>query len=83
MKKAEVKNSFICLVAEQAGVDESDVTLGSDFVDDLGLGSFDGVDLIVSLEDQFNIKIDGRDLEEIQTVEQGLEYLYTLIETED
>lgn len=63
------------IVVEQLGVDESQVSMESSFVDDLGADSLDIVELIMALEDQFGIEIPDEDAEKIATVGDAVEYV--------
>ncbi len=59
----------------QLDVDESQVTLDSSFVDDLGADSLDVVELIMALEQEFNIEIPDEDAEKIITVNDAVQYV--------
>ena len=63
------------IITEQLGVDESEVTQESRFIDDLGADSLDTVELIMALEEEFGIEISDEDAEKIQTVNDVLEYI--------
>lgn len=63
------------VVAEQLGVDESEVTPEASFVDDLGADSLDLVELIMSLEEKFGIEIPDEDAEKIKTVQNAIDYI--------
>ncbi len=63
------------IVVEQLGVNENEVTSGSSFVDDLGADSLDLVELIMSMEEEFDIEISDEDAEKLLTVNDALEYV--------
>lgn len=63
------------IVAEQLGVEESQVLTESSFMDDLGADSLDTVELVMALEEEFDIEIPDEDAEKIQTVHDAIEYI--------
>lgn len=63
------------LVAEQLGVPESDVKNESAFVYDLGGDSLDAVELVMALEDEFDIEIPDEEAETITTVQKAIDYV--------
>ena len=63
------------IIVEQLGVDEGDVKMESHFVDDLGADSLDTVELVMKLEEDFDIEIPDEDAEKIQTVRDAVEYI--------
>lgn len=63
------------LIAEQLGVDESKVVPSASFTDDLEADSLDLVELIMSLEEEFNVEIPDEDAEKIVTVGDAMQYL--------
>ncbi len=63
------------IIMTQLDVDESQVTLDSSFVDDLGADSLDVVELIMALEQEFNIEIPDEDAEKIITVNDAVQYV--------
>ncbi len=68
------------LIVEQLGVDESQITNDAHFIDDLGADSLDTVELILSLEETFNISIPDEDAEKLETVGKAMEYIAGHIE---
>ena len=56
------------IVVEQLGVDESEVTIDSTFIDDLGADSLDIVELVMAFEEEFNVEIPDDVAEKIKTV---------------
>jgi acyl carrier protein len=63
------------VVVEQLGVDESEITPEASFVDDLGADSLDLVELIMSLEEQFDVEIPDDEAEKIKTVKDAISYI--------
>jgi acyl carrier protein len=63
------------IVAEQLGVDEEQVTTAASFMDDLGADSLDTVELVMALEEEFDIEISDEDAEKIQTVQNAIDYV--------
>jgi acyl carrier protein len=66
------------IVAEQLGVDEADVTPEASFVDDLGADSLDLVELIMAMEEEFDIKIEDEEAEKIKTVQDVTDFIKKL-----
>ncbi|AKM29922.1 acyl carrier protein [Pandoraea faecigallinarum] len=62
------------IVAEQLGVAEADVKNESSFVNDLGADSLDTVELVMALEEEFEIEIPDEDAEKITTVQQAIDF---------
>ncbi|MCB1735921.1 MAG: acyl carrier protein [Gammaproteobacteria bacterium] len=63
------------ITAEQLGVDESEVTMDSSFVDDLGADSLDTVELVMALEEEFGCEIPDDKAEGIATVKNAVDYI--------
>lgn len=62
------------IIVDQLGVDESDVNMDSSFTDDLGADSLDLVELIMALEEEFDMEIPDEDAENIKTVADAVNY---------
>ena len=63
------------IVSEQLGVDEAEVTPSASFVDDLGADSLDQVELVMALEEAFDLEIPDEDAEKIRTVQDAIDYI--------
>jgi acyl carrier protein len=63
------------IVAEQLGVNESEVKNESSFVNDLGADSLDTVELVMALEEEFECEIPDEAAEKITTVQQAIDYV--------
>ena len=63
------------IVADQLGVDEDQVTEDASFIDDLGAGSLDTVELIMAFEEEFDVEIPDEDAQKIRTVKDVIEYI--------
>jgi len=73
MEKVEQRIKKI--VAEQLGVNETEVKNESSFVDDLGADSLDTVELVMALEEEFECEIPDEEAEKIHTVQQAIDYI--------
>ena len=65
------------IIIEQLAVDMSEVTNEAKFVQDLGADSLDTVELVMALEEEFDIEIPDEDAEKIQQVQQAVDYITT------
>jgi acyl carrier protein len=72
---ASIEERVKQIVAEQLGVDEEQVTNEASFMDDLGADSLDTVELVMALEEEFDIEISDEDAEKIQTVQDAVDYI--------
>ena len=63
------------IIVEQLGVNESEVNPEAKFVDDLGADSLDLVELVMALEEEYNMEISDEDAEKILTVGDAIEYI--------
>ena len=70
-----VEQQVKAIVAEQLGVKAEQVTNAASFVDDLGADSLDTVELVMALEEEFEIEIPDEDAEKITTVQQAIDYI--------
>lgn len=63
------------LIAEQLNCEESEITADTSFKDDLGADSLDLFELVMALEDEYNVEIPAEELAELATVGDVIEYL--------
>ncbi len=72
---ASVQERVIEIVAEQLGADKDSVTPETHFINDLGADSLDTVELVMELEEEFDISIPDDAAEKIQTVGEAIEFI--------
>ena len=75
MAKEEIFDKLKELVVDQLGVEEDEVTMEASMQDDLGADSLDLVDLVMSVEEEFGVKVADEDLENIKTVGDIVDYI--------
>lgn len=71
----DIKEKVVDIVSEQMGIERSQITVESSFVNDLGADSLDTVELVMEFEDAFNIQVPDEDAEKIQTVGEAVKYI--------
>jgi acyl carrier protein len=67
------------ILAEQLEIDPETITLDTNIVDDLDADSLDFVEMITSIEDEFNISIVDEKVGDFKTIRQVVEYLETFV----
>ena len=72
---ASVEERVIDIVADQLGVEKEKITPSSNFVNDLGADSLDTVELVMELEEEFDIDIPEESADKIQTVGEAIEHI--------
>ena len=75
MNTEEVFEKVKAIIVEQLGVAEASVTMEASFIDDLGADSLDIVELVMALEEEFDIEIPDADAEKVATVGDVVEYI--------
>ena len=75
MAKEEIFDKLKELVVDQLGVDDDEVTTEATIQEDLGADSLDLVDLVMSVEEEFGVKVADEDLENIKTVGDIVNYI--------
>ncbi len=63
------------IIVEQLGANAEDVTPTASFIDDLGADSLDTVELVMALEEEFDVEIPDEDAEGIKTVQNAIDYV--------
>ena len=75
MSSEEVLEKVKGIIVEQLGVADSAVTMEASFIDDLGADSLDIVELVMALEEEFDIEIPDADAEKVVTVGDVVDYI--------
>ncbi|HJJ12141.1 MAG: acyl carrier protein [Clostridia bacterium] len=75
MNQEEIFEKVKKIIVEQLGVAETSVTMEASFIDDLGADSLDIVELIMALEEEFDMEIPDEDAEKIVTVSDVVDYI--------
>jgi acyl carrier protein len=70
-----LRDKLITIIVDQLGVDEEEVTLTADFSNDLGADSLDSVELVMEIEQEFDIEIPDEECEDVRSVQQALDLL--------
>ena len=80
MTNEELFNSIKRMIVDQLGVDEDTITEDSSFVDDLNADSLDMVELVMAMEQEFDIELPDDVAEKVVTVKDAVEYIQNLTE---
>lgn len=75
MTQEEIFGKVKDLVSKQLSIDEKEITTDASFIEDLGADSLDTVELIMSLEEEFDIEIPDEEAEKIKTVQNVVDYI--------
>jgi acyl carrier protein len=70
-----VEEKMIDIIVEQLSVDRDKVVSGASFVDDLGADSLDLVELIMAMEEEFDVEIPDEEAEKIVTVQNAIDFV--------
>ena len=73
--REEVLEQLKGVLSEKLGIDESEITEDASFEQDLGADSLDLVEVVMDLEDQFNLKIPDEDARDLTTVGKAIDYV--------
>lgn len=74
-----IEAKVIEIVSEQMGVDKSEITRETSFINDLNADSLDTVELVMEFEDEFDMSIPDEEAEKIQTVGAAIDYIVNLV----
>lgn len=80
MTNEEIFSSIKSMIVDQLGVEESSITLESSFIDDLNADSLDMVELVMAMEQEFDISIPDEVAEKVATVGDAVDYIKGLAE---
>ena len=78
-----IESRVIEIVSEQMGVDKSEVTRETSFINDLNADSLDTVELVMEFEDEFDMSIPDEEAEKIQTVGAAIDYIVNIIKNKN
>jgi acyl carrier protein len=74
-KAVEIEEKVIQVVSDQMSVDKSEISRNTSFVNDLNADSLDTVELVMELEDEFDLTIPDEEAEKLKTVGEAIEYI--------
>ncbi len=72
---ASVEEKVIEIISDQLGLEKDEIQLEASFIDDLGADSLDIVEMIMTIEDEFDIEISDEDAEKIVSVQDAISYI--------
>ena len=76
----DLETRVTALIVEQLGVSKDEASFKASFIDDLGADSLDIVELVMSLEEEFDVEIPDEDAEKMQTIGDAVSYLKERLE---
>ena len=77
----EIQDKVMQIVSEQMSVDKDELTRETSFVNDLNADSLDTVELVMELEDEFDLTIPDEEAEKLKTVGNAMDYIQTHLES--
>ena len=75
LTEQEIEEKVISIIADQMNIDKSEISRDTSFINDLNADSLDTVELVMELEDEFEMSIPDEEAEKIQTVGQAIAYI--------
>jgi acyl carrier protein len=79
MERDELLKKVRAIVADKLSIGEDQVTESASFIEDLGADSLDTVELVMALEDEFQLDIPDEEAEKLTTVGKALDYIVTRV----
>ena len=76
-----IEQKVIEIISEQMGVDKSEITRDTSFINDLNADSLDTVELVMEFEDEFDMSIPDEEAEKIQTVGAAIDYIANIAQS--
>ena len=76
-----IEKKVIKIISDQIGVDKSEITHEISFINDLNVDSLDIIELVMGVEDEFDMSIPDEEAEKIQTVGAAVDYVVNLIKS--
>jgi acyl carrier protein len=76
----EIKDRIVEIIANQLGIEEDDVTAEASVIDDLGADSLDIVELVMALEEAFDLEIPDEEAEKITSVQHIFDYMASALQ---
>ena len=73
-----IESKVIDIISEQMGVDKTEITRDTSFINDLNADSLDTVELVMEFEDEFDMSIPDEEAEKIQTVGAAIDYIVNI-----
>jgi acyl carrier protein len=77
-----IEAKVIEIVSEQMGVDKTEITRETSFINDLNADSLDTVELVMEFEDEFDMSIPDEEAEKIQTVGAAIDYIVNIVKNQ-
>jgi len=79
MEREELLKKIKSIVSDKLSISEEQITEEASFIDDLGADSLDTVELVMALEDEFNMDIPDEEAEKLNTVGKAMDYILTTV----
>ena len=77
----EIESKVTEIISEQMGVDKTEITRETSFINDLNADSLDTVELVMEFEDEFDMSIPDEEAEKIQTVGAAIDYIAKIVKS--